>query len=34
LKIVGEITDWERITPEELQKWNEKLANSKGDIIN
>jgi len=34
LKIVGEITEWERLTPEELQKWREKLANVKGDIIN
>ncbi|MCW3071804.1 MAG: arr, rifampin ADP-ribosylating transferase [Bacteroidetes bacterium] len=34
LKIVGEVTDWLRQTPEELQKWREKLANSKGDIIN
>ena len=34
LKIVGEVTDWVRITPEELQKWREKLANSKGEIIN
>jgi hypothetical protein len=34
LKIVGEITDWQRQTPEELQNWREKLANSKGDIIN
>jgi len=34
LKIVGEVTDWLRITPEELQKWREKLANVKGDIIN
>jgi len=34
LKIVGEITDWGRQTPEELQKWREKLANNKGDIIN
>ena len=34
LKIVGEITEWVRQTPEELQKWREKLANSKGDIIN
>jgi rifampin ADP-ribosylating transferase len=34
LKIVGEITDWVRISPGELQKWREKLANSKGDIIN
>ena len=34
LKIVGEINDWARITPEQLQQWREKLANSKGDIIN
>jgi tetratricopeptide (TPR) repeat protein len=34
LKIVGEVTDWVRTTPEELQKWREKLANIKGDIIN
>jgi hypothetical protein len=34
LKIVGELTDWTRITPEELQKWREKLANGKGEIIN
>ena len=27
LKIVGEVTDWVRQTPEELQKWREKLAN-------
>lgn len=34
LKIVGEATDWEKITPEELQKWREKLADNKGEIIN
>ena len=34
LKIVGEVTDWVRQTPEELQKWREKLAGSKGEIIN
>lgn len=34
LKIVGEVTDWVRQTPEELQHWREKLANVKGDIIN
>lgn len=34
LKIVGEVTDWVRITPEALQKWREKLANGKGEIIN
>ena len=34
LRIVGEVTDWTRQTPEELQKWREKLANSKGEVIN
>jgi hypothetical protein len=34
LKIVGEVTDWARQTPEDLQKWREKLANVKGEIIN
>jgi len=34
LKIVGEVMDWVRQTPEELQKFREKLANSKGEIIN
>lgn len=34
LKIVGEVTDWVRQTPEELKKWREKLANNKGEIIN
>lgn len=34
LKIVGEVTDWKRQTPEELQKWRESLANIKGEIIN
>jgi len=34
LKIVGEETDWVRLTPEELQKWREKLADVKGEIIN
>jgi len=34
LKIVGEVTDWVRQTPEEIQKWKEKLANNTGEIIN
>jgi rifampin ADP-ribosylating transferase len=34
LKIVGEVADWARQTPEELQKWRERLANTKGNIIN
>jgi Rifampin ADP-ribosyl transferase len=31
LKIVGEITEWVRLTSEELQKWREKIANIKAD---
>lgn len=34
LKIIGEITDWVRLTPEELQNWQERLSNVKGEIIN
>lgn len=38
LKIVGELTDWVRQTPEELQKWRDRLANmeteKRGEIIN
>jgi tetratricopeptide (TPR) repeat protein len=34
LKIVGEVTDWARISADELQKWRGKLANNKGEIIN
>ena len=34
LKIVGEATDWVKQTPEEIQKWRDRLANVKGDIIN
>jgi rifampin ADP-ribosylating transferase len=34
LKIVGEATDWAKLTPEELRKWKERLASNKGEIIN
>ena len=34
LKIIGEVMDWVRQTPEQLQQWRERLANVKGDIIN
>jgi len=34
LRIVGEVDDWKRLTPEELQNWRNKLTNVKGDIIN
>ena len=34
LKIIGEVTDWVRQTPEQIEQWREKLANNKGEIIN
>lgn len=34
LTIVGEVTDWVRQTPEELQQWQHKTANFKNKIIN
>ncbi|RVU00969.1 NAD(+)--rifampin ADP-ribosyltransferase [Mucilaginibacter limnophilus] len=34
LKIIGEVTNWQRQTPEQLQQWRERLANNKGEIIN
>jgi hypothetical protein len=38
LKIVGEITDWTRLTPEALQMWRDRLAairdDERGEIIN
>ncbi len=34
LKIIGELKDWRKQTPEEIQKWREKLANNNGTIIN
>jgi DNA/RNA tunnel of bacterial DNA dependent RNA polymerase. len=34
LKIIGEVTDWLRITPEELRSWRERLDKNKGEIIN
>ena len=34
LKIIGEVTDWVRQTPEELKTWRKRLANVKGEIIN
>lgn len=38
LKIVGEVSDWVRLTPEQLQKWKEKVAkinaDSKAEIVN
>lgn len=38
LKIVGEVMDWVRLTPDELKQWRENLAkikaNPKAEIIN
>ncbi|MEJ2080283.1 MAG: NAD(+)--rifampin ADP-ribosyltransferase [Acidobacteriota bacterium] len=34
LKIVGEVTDWARQSPEDLRKWRERLSSKKGEIIN
>jgi hypothetical protein len=34
LKIVGEVNDWTRLTPDELESWQTRLANIKGDIVN
>ena len=34
LRILGEVTDWRRLTPEELQEWWDRLANIKGEILN
>ena len=34
LKIVGEATDWVKLTPEQLQDWRKRLANVKGEIVN
>lgn len=38
LRIVGEVTDWTRLTPEALQMWRDRLAavhaDSRGEIIN
>lgn len=34
LKIVGEATEWQRISAEELQAWRQRLAANKGKIIN
>lgn len=34
MKIVGELTEWHKQTPEDIQKWREKLAKNNGAIIN
>lgn len=34
LKIIGEVSDWVRQTPEEIARWKEALAKNTGEIIN
>ncbi|WP_312648935.1 NAD(+)--rifampin ADP-ribosyltransferase [Aminipila sp.] len=34
LRIIGEETDWTKLTTMELSKWRENLAKNKGEIIN
>ena len=34
LRIVGEMSEWERPAPEDVQRWRERLANAERDIIN
>jgi hypothetical protein len=34
IKILGEVTDWKRLSPEELEGWQKRLANIKGEILN
>lgn len=34
LRIIGELSDWVRQSPEDILKWREKLANITGKIIN
>lgn len=34
LRVVGELTDWSKLTDEQMQEWRNKLRNVKGEIIN
>lgn len=34
LKIIGEVIDWNKQTPEDIQQWRKKLDNNEGEIIN
>ena len=34
LRIIGELTDWNRQTPEDIRQWRERLAQNTGAIIN
>jgi hypothetical protein len=34
LRVTGEVSDWRRLTPEELQGWHDRLRHLTGHIIN
>lgn len=34
LRIIGEVTEWTKMTTTERQEWREKTAKNKGEIIN
>lgn len=34
LRIIGEVMEWERQTPEQIQQWKDRLAKNSGEIIN
>ena len=34
LRIVAEVTDWPRLSKEEVRRWRERIANSDGEIVN
>ena len=38
LRVIGEVTEWTRLTPEELKAWRDRLAvlraDQRGEIIN
>ncbi|SIR89190.1 NAD(+)--rifampin ADP-ribosyltransferase [Williamsia sterculiae] len=34
LRILGEVTDWTRLTPQALQQWRDRLAQPRGEIVN
>lgn len=34
LRIIGEVTEWTKLTPKERREWREELVKNKGEIIN
>ena len=34
LRIVGEVTNWNRMTAEEIQDWRDRIAKTNGEILN